>query len=148
MYGQGGHLQTAESECYGGPGGNYADFLQNENLSLVAVRGKAGNSLDSIQFLFVDTTNGQYVESPMYGGPGGDEYMFQAPPGQWINKVYINYGNYVDAVVFETNQGVKSQHIGGQGGHIKKAYETNGRIFGVKIRTGNLVDAFIFVVKQ
>ena len=109
-------MQLLESDFYGGGGGaNYFEFSQNSNLSLVAVRGKAGACLDSIQFLFVDTTNGQYVESPRFGGLGGNEFMYQAPPGQWITKVWFNVGGVINGVKFGTKQGEVSDHYGGGG---------------------------------
>ena len=70
-----------ESIHFGGKGGSAVDFTQNSNLSLMAVRGRQGQFLDQIQFLFEDSNTGQYIESPKCGGKGGSEWMFQAPPG-------------------------------------------------------------------
>jgi hypothetical protein len=59
-----------ESRLFGGQGGVKDEFIQ-PNLNLVAVRGKAGDHIDSIQILFMDVKTGNYVETPIWGGKGG-----------------------------------------------------------------------------
>ena len=64
MWNQGGQQQGGqrkESNHFGGYGGGGVDFTQNPNLSLVGARGKYGELIDNIQFLFVDITTHQYV---------------------------------------------------------------------------------------
>ena len=58
MYHQGGNYQF--SEHFGGHGGHKQEFMR-PNLSLVGVKGRCGDSLDAIQFLFVDINTGQHL---------------------------------------------------------------------------------------
>ena len=69
---------------FGGNGGGPFDFVR-PTLSLVGVRGKAGASIDQIQFLFVDVNTGQFAETPRWGGNGGGHFEWQAPIGEWID---------------------------------------------------------------
>ena len=51
------------SQRFGGTGGAYPFNNENHAFSLVAVRGRSGTLLDSIQCLFVNIDSGQYSES-------------------------------------------------------------------------------------
>jgi hypothetical protein len=87
------------SQQYGQNGGHTPYLVQNQNYSLVGVRGRFGDVLDSIQFLFIDITTGQYHESPKLGGNGGEfPFNWQCTMGQWIDKVHIRCGGLVDAL--------------------------------------------------
>ena len=86
------------SQPVGGHGGHPHEFMQ-PTYSLVAIRGGAGAALDSIQCLFKDINSGQFVESPRWGGGGGNQYEYQAPPGAWIDRVFITTrGNVVASI--------------------------------------------------
>ena len=62
MYQGGQQMQPMQwSEWAGGQGGNPTDFSGNPNLCLVAVRGRCGELVDNLQFLFLDVNTGQYV---------------------------------------------------------------------------------------
>ena len=144
---QGGQGIINQGTYFGSHNGHLTDFTQNNNLSLVAVRGRHGALVDQIQFLFIDINTHQYVESPACGGSGGSEFMFQAPPGQWINKIMIRVGACIDAIQFRTNQGVASPSFGGNGGGPGE-YETHGRITGFKARSENCLNGLCMIVSE
>ncbi len=54
--------------------------------------------LDQLQCLFIDVTTGQFHQSPVFGGNGGNEFMFQAPQGQWIDKLLLGSGDFVGSI--------------------------------------------------
>lgn len=87
MWGQQGG-QTYWSDYIGGNGGGPQEFT-GQSYSLVGARGKSGASVDCIQFLFKDINTGQFVETGRWGGNGGGDWIFQAPVGQWIDKVIV-----------------------------------------------------------
>ena len=146
---QGGQGQYQESQRFGGNGGNPQEFIR-PNLSLVAVRGRCGSLIDSLQFLFVDVTNGQYVESPKFGGNGGaNEIFYQAPPGQYIDKVYTVHGDLLNQIRFETNQGDRSRNFGSEWAAHQGQFVAQGkRITGVRVGAGSLIDRVQFLATQ
>ena len=85
MWGQQGG-QSYWSDYIGGNGGGPKEFI-GQNYSLVAVRGRFGAAVDAIQFLFKDINTGQFFETGMWGGSGGGDFIFQAPVGQWIDRI-------------------------------------------------------------
>lgn len=98
MWGQqGGNSQGSWSEHFGGHGGGPGEFAQ-PTFSLVAIRGRCGAMLDQLQCLFIDVTTGQFHQSPVFGGNGGNEFMFQAPQGQWIDKLLLGSGDFVGSI--------------------------------------------------
>lgn len=115
---------------------------------MVAVRGRSGAAVDHLQFLFVDVNTGQYVESQRFGGGGGSEFLYQAPPGQYINKVYASYGNTLNLISFETNLGDKSRQFGQPGPRQGQFIVQGKRITGVRVRYGNLIDKVQFLAAQ
>jgi len=137
--------QVQPSPVFGGTGGNPGE-LSNPNYSLIAVRGRHGGAVDSLQFLFVDITTGQCVESPVLGGQGGVPFEFSAPQGQWIDKISLKYHSIITSITFQTNLGVSSGKVGAGGGNGKE--ETlnlaGKRITGVKWRSGTLIDSLQF----
>lgn len=141
--GQGFNQGLTWSQTFGGNGGGPAEFA-GPNYSLIAARGKGGGSMDSVQFLFVDVTTGQCVETPRWGGLGGGDWAFQAPPGQWIDKIYVISNNLVNALTFETNMGVRSAKFGGTNGQQGQLVATGKRISGVRVRCGTLIDQISF----
>jgi hypothetical protein len=138
MYGQ-----MRQSGHMGGHGGGLNDFVQ-PTLSLVGAKGRCGASLDQIQFLFVDINSGQYFETPAWGGNGGGQWIYQAPPGQWIDRVEVTWNDYVQGVTFTSNGGDKSRRFGGNGRQRETFHAQGQRITGVQCRAGALVDALVF----
>lgn len=141
-YGQ-GFNQQGSSQIIGGNGGGPGEFT-GPNYSLIGVRGKAGDAVDRLQFLFVDISTGQCVESPILGGAGGAPFEFVAPAGQWIDKIRTKSGNYLLSLTFETNAGVSSPKIGNGAGKEDFINLSGKRITGVKWRSGSLVDNLQF----
>ena len=101
--------QPQQSQLYGGNGGHMNEFTHNYNLCLVGVRGRSGANLDQLQFLFRDITTGQFIESGRYGGNGGSAWIYQAPEGQWIDKVWVEYHGLACSLKFGTNAGMQSR---------------------------------------
>ena len=137
--------QPQVSQRFGGGGGSEHHFVQSMNLCLVGVKGRSGDSIDQIQFLFRDITTGQFMESRAYGGRGGRPWCYQAPPGQWIDKIWFQQTAFLKSVKFGTNLGVVSNEYGSNG-HRSGYYDVSGRrITGVITRCGGLVDAVTFL---
>ena len=112
--------------------------------------GLLSSAIDSLQFLFVDVNNGQYVETPKYGGNGGaNELFYQAPPGQYINKVNVVHGALVNQISFESNLGDKSRHFGNEPAAKQGQFIAQGkRITGVRVSCGTLIDKVQFLATQ
>lgn len=87
------------SHICGGVEGKPFEFL-NLRYMLVGIRGRNGQFIHSLQFLFVDTQTGQFQETPEVGGQGGQMFTVTCPTGQYITKVFIWSGNVIDAVQF------------------------------------------------
>ena len=115
------------------------------NLCLVGARGRSGDSIDQVQFLFRDIQTGQFVESGRYGGRGGRAWCYQAPPGQWIDKIWVEYTGFVKSLKFGTNQGAISPEHGGHGPGTGYFDVSGKRITGAIVRCGGLVDALTFL---
>lgn len=147
MWGQQGG-QTQWSQVFGGSGGSAHDHV-GQTWSLVGVRGKSGALVDQLQFLFVDINTGQFTQSPRWGGNGGDHFTFQAPVGQWIDRISVRYaeGNCpLVAIQMETNTGMQSGWKGGVGGQQADINAKGRRITGVQVRSGGKIDAVGFLI--
>ena len=93
----GGNIQW--SDQMGGNGGSPGQFIR-DNLCLVGVRGRTGAAVDQLQFLFIDINTGQHCETQAWGGNGGRPFTYQAPQGQWIDKVTCNFSQYLNSIEF------------------------------------------------
>ena len=58
------------SPIYGGSEGESFMF-GDDRLALIGVKGRAGDLVNQLQFLFVDLENGQFHSTPPVGGGGG-----------------------------------------------------------------------------
>ena len=101
--------------------------------------------MDQIQFLFRDINTGHFIESGRYGGNGGRPWAYQAPPGQWIDKIWVGTSNYVTSIKFGTNQGTMSNEYGRHGQRTHYFDVSGRRIAGTTVRAGALIDALQFL---
>ena len=93
----------------------------------------------------MDINSGHYIESPVIGGNGGHEFMYQAPPGQWIDTVRVGFGKVIENIEFETNAGEKSARYGGGSSKNRESFSVKGRrISAVKSSYGDMVDHLYF----
>jgi hypothetical protein len=131
--------------CGGAEGTSFE--YHNEDYCLVGVKGRAGQYINELQFLFsVHKGEASYQRSPTVGGDGGQQFLFETPAGEWIEKVHIWYGDKVEALQFETNGGKISEKFGGPGGkeHITG---TPGKVItGVKGRSAVCIDQICFAL--
>ena len=139
-----GNVQS--SQPVGGNGGVAHEFGQ-PNYSLVAIRGRCGGAIDALQCLFVDINTGQFVESGRYGGNGGGDFEYPAPPGAWIDCIRCTTrSNVVASIQVQSSNGDMSREFGdsknpqGQG----ECNAKGGRICGLKVRCGSLLDNVSF----
>jgi len=88
-----GYSSGATSDIYGGSGGNEpVQFNADGDEVIVAIIGRAGGRVDSLQFV---TSNG--TVSSFNGGTGGDPFTFQAPPGNFLVGIQGRCGAELDA---------------------------------------------------
>ena len=131
------------SQHMGGHGGGPFEFVQ-PNLCLVGIRGKAGASIDQLQFLFIDINSGRHVESPPFGGNGGNHFCWQAPEGEWIDEIKMEWNEFCQSIEAKSNGGSRSRRFGGRG-HHRGHFDVQGRrITGVSGKAGALVDGITF----
>ena len=90
-----------------------------------AVKVRAGDVIDSIEFIY-DRNDYPVGKSPFFhGGPNGYDNVFTIPTGDFLRKVDIEYGKYkysldpnqqkkdqIIRIRFTTNQGVQSPWYG------------------------------------
>jgi hypothetical protein len=122
------------SKIYGGTEGQAFNF-GNRELCLIGVKGTYRTMIDSLQFLFVNTKNGQFITSPEAGtNQGGQPFFMECPPWVYISKITVWTGSLIDAIQFEASNGTTTPKYGGNGGspHIidpkgEKICEVKGR---------------------
>ncbi len=71
---------------------------------LATIRVRSANSIDSIQFIYLDAT-GREVALPAHGGSGGTERTLALATGERLVRVEGTFGNYVDFLVLTTSGG-------------------------------------------
>ena len=131
------------STVYGGPGGNYFSDQPRGDCSLYAIKIRAGLYIDSIQAIYM-TQSGEQPQV-QHGGHGGIEHTFHLNPGEYIQRIDIRYGRFVDAIKFYTNFR-QSSFYGGPGGSTLISIPRpencpNCRAIGFHGRSGTLLDA-------
>lgn len=104
-------LETETSaDSVGGEGGStfsdYAVFRDFHEIGLpVAISIQAGKYIDQISTEYKNNTNSRLII--VHGRPGGEQKMtIELHPGEFIEKITAQGGNYVDYIKFELNTGV------------------------------------------
>jgi hypothetical protein len=126
----------------GGAGGAaFVDADIPPGARIVEVRVKAGNYLDSIQFIY-SLPNGRPLEGARHGGNGGRAASFRLDPGEYIVGLSGRCGEYVDSLRIHTNRRT-SQLFGGMGGDVEYRIDVpNGnQATGFMGRSGEYLDA-------
>lgn len=122
---------------------------------IVGLRIRSGNYIDSIQILYGPYDKnaeprmaGYESTSKMYGGSGGNASEFMLGPGECITSVGGKYGQYVDSLFVQTNQG-RVKQWGGNGGSTPFNFTApSGEcIEGFWGRSGTYIDAIGVVVR-
>ncbi len=81
-----------EQDKHGGNGGKEYTMSLDDDEYIIAIYGKSGGYIDSIQF----RTNKKTYS--IFGGNGGKEFRFEAPSGYQIIGFFGRSGGYVDAL--------------------------------------------------
>lgn len=131
------------SPKYGGPGGDKNVFLIDSDEFIVALSGRHGNYIDSIQ---IHTNKRTF---PRLGGSGGSQdYRVDVGTGNQAVGFIGRAGKYLDAVglafVPQTIRQVKqTEFSGGRGGteFSDKDIPVGARISEVRIRSGSYLDS-------
>jgi hypothetical protein len=146
--------QALENTC-GGKGGttfNDENGTQEGFRRVVEVQIRAGSLVDAIRVVHEDR-NGQRYALPAHGGAGGRLYRFeldhQGSTPEFIKKVNVRCGQFVDSIRIETNLRT-SPHYGGRGGSTEEIYEAypGQQIVGFQGRAGSLLDAITGTVRR
>ena len=107
---------------YGGLGGRSFDAATPRSLQL-----RAGNSVDAL-----------ILNGSRHGGAGGDlGSSLQLGSGEYISRVEVRHGNYVDRLVFTTNEG---RVLSGGGGGGTLARLDGVRVTSIGGRSGDYLD--------
>ncbi len=115
---------------FGGKGGD--QFPMNAPLKSIGLRG--GKYVDQIQ-----------INGNSYGGGGGAEVpTITLSEGEFINKVDIRSGSYIDYLKLTTNKG-QTIEIGGGGGTPSSIH---GKIIALSGRSGKYVDNLQFLISN
>lgn len=115
---------------FGGNGGD--QFPMNAPIKSIGLRG--GKYVDQIQ-----------INGNSYGGSGGTKVpTITLSEGEFINKVDIRSGSYIDYLKLTTNKG-QTIEIGGGGGN---ASSIHGKIVSISGRAAKYVDNLQFLVSN
>jgi Jacalin-like lectin domain len=124
--------QPGQTFVAGGPGGSaFVDADIPAEASIVEVRVRAGDFIDSVQMIY-SLPDGRSLEADRHGGDGGRAATFRLEPGEYIVGLSGRCGTYVDSLRIQTNMRT-SQLFGGNGGE---------RDFRIDVPEGNLATGF------
>lgn len=84
--------------------------------------------------------DGSIVDGQKHGGEGGMESSFTLARGEFINRVDVRSGQFVDQLTFYTNKGNVYGPYGGDGGTLS-VIQSSKAIKGFFGRCAALVDA-------
>jgi hypothetical protein len=122
------------SHCCGGNGGHPHELTCPEGSFVNQFYGGAGYYIDRIG---VRCSNGQ--DFGTRGGSGGDPFNVHSNSG--FNKIHVRSGNAVDRLTFFDNNNSERGAVGGWGGDGPHNLNCgDGKIMGLKLRSGDLVD--------
>lgn len=113
----------------GGGGGGAADAQelpdaqpghQSQVFPVRCIRVRSGNLVDGIEFEYADSSR------LSYGGSGGEEAVFALDydgRGEFLSRIQVRCGDYVDAIRFLTSTGRESPWFGGRGGEVELEFQ-------------------------
>jgi hypothetical protein len=134
--------RLSATQVFGGPGGeSFSDFQPPADASVVEVRIRSGEMIDSVQMVY-GLRNGRTVTGPRHGGPGGNLNSFRLDRDEYIVGLSGRHGKYLDSLRFITNKRT-SPTYGGDGGDGDYDVEvpSGSQAVGFTGRTGQYVDA-------
>ncbi len=134
--------QVNAAQIAGGRGGSsFADSLPAQGARIAEVRVRAGDTVDSVQVIYV-LPDGRLTEGARHGGRGGRENIFRIDSDEYITGISGRYGDTVDSMRIHTNKRTSST-FGGHGGdndfHID--VPSGSQAVGFVGRSGDTVDA-------
>jgi hypothetical protein len=83
-------------------------------MELRKITTRASEFLYNIKFYFSDGF--QEYNSPKFGVGSDGDNVFTIPDGEYISRIKVRSGSFIDSLQFITNSGTMSSHIGGDGG--------------------------------
>ena len=139
---RGAQLQAGQTLIAGGRGGDaFTDGLPAEGARISEIRVWAGDTIDSIQAVYL-LADGRTAEGPRHGGSGGRNVRFQLERDEYVIGLSGRHGDTIDSLTIQTNRRT-SQRFGGRGGDRDFRIEVpaNQQAIGFTGRSGDLVDA-------
>ncbi|HYK88700.1 MAG TPA: jacalin-like lectin [Acidobacteriota bacterium] len=134
--------QLTPTEIAGGGGGNvFSDPQPPAGSRIAEVRIFAGDTVDSIQFVYV-LADGSTTLGPKHGGSGGRPNVFRLDSDEYIIGLLGRYGDTVDSLHIQTNKR-SSPRYGGRGGSRDYRIEVpaGNQALGLTGRAGDTIDA-------
>jgi hypothetical protein len=137
----------------GGGGGNqFSDLEGLQHIpvgsTVYEVRIRAGAFVDSIQIIH---RSGRNLIHPLsrHGGSGGNSYTFRLNSNiEYIEKIIVRYGRFVDSIQIKTNLRFSPRYGGGGGGKPVPLEDPGTEIIGFHGRSGSLIDAIGIIVRD
>ena len=123
----------SDSGCCGGESGEPHELFCPEGSFVKEFYGGSGAVIDRIGF---KCSNGSDLGTR--GGGGGAPFSVMSDDG--FNKIHVKSGSFVDNIKFFANDQEKGAYGGGGGSGPHDLNCPNGKIMGLKLRTGGLVD--------
>lgn len=123
----------SDSGCCGGGGGEPHDLFCPEGSFVKEFYGGSGAVIDRIG---IKCSDGSDLGTK--GGGGGGPFSVISDVG--FNKLHVKSGSLVDNIKFFANDQEKGAYGGGGGGGPNDLNCPDGKIMGLKLRTGGLVD--------
>jgi hypothetical protein len=104
---------------FGNDTGN-SSFNERIKERIVKIYVWSGEFVDAIQVEYQDQ------KDKKYGGNGGEKHKFKLKEGEYIKKVEVRSGSWIDSIKFITNTGRESKQFGGNGGSLTTVDCKNG----------------------
>jgi hypothetical protein len=130
----GGRIDNRYNLCCGGQGGTRRTLLCEPNTVVTRFTGRAGDMIDNIG---IECSDGRSVNA--VGGSGGNSFNTHSPTG--FNKLIVGADRYVNSIrFFNDNDKEVGQRVGSGDGNQHTLNCVNGRIRGLDVNSGDLID--------
>jgi hypothetical protein len=126
-------IRISETDIKGGGGGTAYDLVCPPGSYVTNFYGKSGSVVDRIG---IKCSDGRDIGS--YGGGGGSDFSSTSSNG--FDRLSVRTGGVVDQVQF-WNKNINYGIRGGWGGTFYDLKCDKGKIMGLKLRSGSVVDA-------